>query len=116
MFYSDIGVKNNITILVLHIRRKHEIIKKTIYCVINIMSTEAELFTMRCDISQVSQIQGIMYIIIVINNILATKRIFDTSLHPYQIHFITISSNLKKFFNNNLSNMISFWNCLSDNK
>jgi len=53
---SDTSIKNNITTLILHIRREYEIIKKTIQHVMNITSTETELFAMRCDISQASQI------------------------------------------------------------
>ena len=53
---SNTSVKNNITTLVLYIRREHEIIKKTIYHVMNVMSTKTELFAMRCNISQASQI------------------------------------------------------------
>ena len=109
-------VQNNIATSVLHIRREHEIIKKTIYHVINDIFTEAELFTMRCGISQASQIQDITYIIVTTNAILAAKRIFDVFLHLYQLNFIVISSDLKKFFNKNSSNIISFWDCSSDNK
>ena len=73
------------------------------------MFTKAELFAIRlakrCGISQASQIQGIN-IIVVTNNIPAVKRIFDTFLHLYQIHSIIISSDLKKFFNKNSSNII----------
>jgi len=116
LIISDTSVKNNIIILVSHIRREHEIIKKTIHHVINIMFTETELFAIRCDISQVSQIQGIIHIIIVINPILATKRIFNIFLHPYQLYSIVISSDFKKFFNKNLNNMISFWDYPNDNK
>jgi len=70
------------------------------------MFTKAELFAIRCSISQVSQIQDIIYIIVVTNNIPAVKRIFDTFLYQYQIHSIIISSDLKKFFNKNSSNII----------
>ena len=72
------------------------------------MFTKAELFAIRCSISQASQIQGVTYIIVITNAILATKRIFDTSLHLYQLNFIVISNNLKKFFNKNLSDIIIF--------
>ena len=82
----------------------------------NVMLTKAEIFAIRCSISQASQIQGVTYIIIITNAILATKRIFDTSLHLYQLNFIIISNNLKKFFNNDLSDIIIFWDCLSNNK
>ena len=50
------SVKNNIVILVLDIRRGHKIIKKTIHHVMNIMSTKAKLFAIRCNTSQTSQI------------------------------------------------------------
>ena len=49
----------------------------------NVMSTETELFVMRCSIGQVSQIQNITYIIIVTHTIPATKRIFDIFLYSY---------------------------------
>ena len=54
LIISDASVKNNIATSVLHIRREHKIIMKTIYHTMNITSTEAELFAIRCDISQVS--------------------------------------------------------------
>ena len=56
LYLSYISVKNNIAILVLHIWRGHEIIAKTVYHVMNILSTKAELFAIRCRISQASQI------------------------------------------------------------
>ena len=56
---------------------------KTIYHAMNVISTEAELFAIRCGISQASQIQGFTCIIIVTDIILAAKRIFDMSLHLY---------------------------------
>ena len=82
----------------------------------NVTSTEAKLFAIRYCISQASQTQGIAYIVIITDAILATKRIFDISLYPYQLHSIVIFNNLKKFFNKNSSNTISFWDCSSDNK
>ena len=72
---SSISIKNNIATFVLYIRREHSIIVKTDYYSINVLFTEAKLFTMRCDISQVSQIQDIIHIIVVITNvILVAKR------------------------------------------
>jgi len=51
LIISDVSVQNNITILVLHIWREHEIITKTIHHAINVTSTEAELFAIRYSIS-----------------------------------------------------------------
>ena len=71
---SSISVKNNIATSVLYIKREHSIIVKTDYYLINILFTEAKLFTMRCDISQVSKIQDVIHIIIITNVILVAKR------------------------------------------
>jgi len=56
---------------------------KTIHYTINILFTKAKLFAVRCGISQVTQIQGITQIIIVINAIPVAKRIFGTSHYLY---------------------------------
>jgi len=48
---SDTSVKNDIVISVSHIRREHEIIKKTIHHAMNVISTRAEIFVIRCGIS-----------------------------------------------------------------
>ena len=50
------------------------------------------------------------------NTILVAKRIFDTFHHLYQLYSITIFNNLRKFFNKNTNNTITFWNSLSNNK
>jgi len=116
LIISNASVKNNIVTLVSYIQRKHKIIMKTIHHAINVTSTETKLFAVRYNISQASQIPGITHIVIVTNTIPAAKRIFDMSLHPYQPHSIAIFSNLRRFFNKNSGNMISFWDCPSGNK
>ena len=110
------SVKNNIAILVLHIWREYKIIVKTIHYTMNILLTEAKLFTIKCSISWTSQIQGITYIIIITDVIYTTKHIFNISIYLYQLHIIIISNNLRNFFNKNTSNSISFWNCSSNDK
>jgi len=116
LIITNTSVKNNITTIILHIQRKHRIIMKTVHHTINVMSTKAKIFAIRCGISQVSQIQDVTCIVIITDTIPAAKRIFDTSLYLYQLHSITISSNLRKFFNKNSSNSISFWDCSSNDK
>jgi len=49
----------------------------------NILSTEAKLFIIRCGISQATQIQGVKQIIIIIDAILVVKRILNTSHYLY---------------------------------
>ena len=110
------SVKNNITILVSHIWREYKIIVKTIYYTMNILLIKAKLFTIRCNISWTSQIQGITCIIIITDIIHTTKQIFNISIYLYQLHIIIISNNLRNFFNKNTSNSISFWNCSSNDK
>jgi len=62
--------------------------------------------------------QDIIYIIVIIDTIPATKHIhiFDTFIHLYQLHSTAISNNLRDFFNKNSNNLISFWNYPSSNK
>ena len=55
-----------------HIQREYEIITKTVYQIINVLSTKAEIFAIRCGICQASQMQGITSIVIHI-----AKYIFD---------------------------------------
>jgi len=60
----------------------------------NVLSTEAKIFAIRCGICQVSQMQYISHIIVIIDAIHADKHIFDMFIHPYQLQSIAISSNL----------------------
>ena len=71
------------------------------------MSTEAELFAIRYSINHATQLYNVKHIVIM-DAILAAKLIFDTSIHPYQLYSIAISSDLREFFNKNLINPISF--------
>jgi len=112
----DASVKNNVATLVSYICRRQDIIAKTMYYAINIMSTEAESFVTRYGINHTTQIQDVAYIIIIMNVIPAAKCIFDTSIHPYQLHSITISKDLREFFNKNSINLISFYDCPSSDK
>ena len=84
-----------------------------LYHAINIISMEAELFTIRCGINQAVQIPGSFCIIIITDAIHVAQRIFDFSIHLYQLQSITISKDLQEFFNNHLDNSIEFWDCPS---
>jgi len=113
---SNASVKNNIITLVLHIHRGQDIIAKTVYHLMNIMSTKTELFSIRCGINYVTQMQDIAYIIVITDIIPATKCIFDTSIYLYQLNSITISNDLRDFFNKNSNDSILFCDCLNSNK
>ena len=115
LIITNASVKNNVASSILHIHREQNI-AKNIHHTMNITSTLVELFAIRCGINQTIQLQDIDYIIIVIDPILAAWHIFDMSIHLYQLNSITISNDLRVFFNKNSNNMISFWDCLSSNK
>ena len=116
LIISDMSVKSNIITLVSYIQRGHKMIVKTIHHAMNILLTEAELFAIRCGINQVYQMQGVTCIVVITDTIHAAKHIFIMSIHLYQLHIIAISNNLRKFFDKNTSNLISFWDCSSNNK
>ena len=80
---SDANIKNNVTISIAHVHSLLNSVKKTIHYVVNIMFTEAELFTIRCDINQAIQIPNVIYIIIVIDTIHIAHYIFDSLIYPY---------------------------------
>ena len=63
------SVLKNVTTSVLYIYRGQDIIK-TMYHVMNITSTKAELFAIRCSINCITQIQDIAHIIVITNAIL----------------------------------------------
>ena len=48
---TDVSIKDDIATSVMHSHRKHAIISKTVHHTINVTSTKAELFTIRCSIS-----------------------------------------------------------------
>ena len=87
-----------------------------IYHVINITTTEAKLFEIRCGINQAIGIPNIKYIVIITDFLYAAKRIFDSSSHPYQIHSTAISWELRDFFKRDSNNCIKFWDCSSKEK
>jgi len=64
----------------------------------NVTSTEVKLFAIRYEINWAIQTQNTTHIIVITNTISAAKQIFDMSNHFYQLHSITIFSNLKGFF------------------
>jgi len=76
------SIKNQVAILIIHIHMHNNPTIKTINDVINITSTEAELFVIRYGINQATQIANINYI---------------------------ISTELRKFFIKDCQNSIKFW-------
>ena len=82
---SDTSIKNQVTIFIVYIYVYNLSIIKTIHHAINIISTEAELFTIRCRLNQATQLTDIEYIIIITDSIYIAKKIFNSSVYLYQI-------------------------------
>ena len=55
---------------------------------------KAELFILRYGINQVVQVSGLPCIIVITDTLHAAKRIFDLSIHLYQLQLIAISKDL----------------------
>ena len=91
---SDITIKNQVTTSIAHIHSFNNPIIKTHHYTINIISTEAELFVIKCDINQATQMANINHIVIIMDLLHAVQRIFDSSIHPYQIQLAIISREL----------------------
>jgi len=82
---SDTSIKSNITISVIYDHLFNNPLKKTLHHAINVTSTEAELFSIRCGINQTIQIPSTSYIIIITDALHVIQRIFDLTIHLYQI-------------------------------
>jgi len=111
----DTSIRNNVATSIAHIHFFNNPLKKTLHHVINITSTKAELFAIRCRINQVVQISGSSHIIVIMDALHAAQN-FDSSVHPYQLQLITILKELRAFFNSHSDNSIEFWDCSSNKK
>jgi len=86
---------------------------KTVHHVVHVIGTEAELFAIRCSINQALKFDNVLKVIVITNSIHAVKKIFEPTVHPYQVQSVTILSNLHKFFRCHKNNSIKFWECPS---
>ena len=110
---SDASIKNNVTMSIAYIHNHDKPLIKTIHHAVNVTSMEAELFTIRCGINQATYINNIFKIIVITDSIHVVKRIFDPSVHPFQVQSAAILSDLRYFFNCHANNSIEFWKCPS---
>ena len=91
---TDASVKNNVTTSISHIHICNKPITKTLHHTLNVTSTEAELFAIRCGINQAVNYNDISKIIVVTDSIHAARKIFDPSTHPFQKHLASILNEL----------------------
>ena len=113
LIVSDASIKHDIATLVSHIHMRDKPLIKTVHYTVFITSTEAELFTIRCSLNQAYNKEEISKIIVITDFIHMAKKIFDTKLHPYQIHTTAILKELRQFFSKRQENHIEFWECSS---
>jgi len=110
---TNASIKNDIAMSISHVHSANKPLIKTVHHASFVTSTEAELFAIRCSINQACSLNNVSKIIVVTDSIHAAKKIFDSDVHPFQIHSAAILSKLRKFFNSNESNSIEFWECPS---
>jgi len=107
------SIKNNVAVSIAHIHVHNKLMVKTLYHAINVTSSEAKFFAIRCDIIQAICSHEISKIIVIMDFIHAAKKIFDLSLHMLQKQAVLILKDLREFFNHHHENIINFWKCLS---
>ena len=105
---TDANIKNNVAMSISHIHIHDKPITKTLHHALNIMSSEAELFTIRCSINQATNNSKISKIISVMDSIHIAKRIFDLFSYLFQKHLVSILKDLQTFFSCHLENYIEF--------
>ena len=113
---SDTSIKNHVATSISYIHSYNKPVVKTMYRAINITTTEAELFTIHCGINKAVTNSDVNHIVIITNSLYTAKRIFNSSVHPYQIHSAAISQELREFFSKDSHNCIKSWDCPSKQK
>jgi len=108
-----VSVKNNVALSIAHIHVFNKPTVKTLHHTINITSSEAKFFAIRCGINHNVLLHETSKIIVVTDSIHVAKKIFDPSLHMLQKQAAFILSELREFFNHHNMNTIEFWECPS---
>jgi len=103
---TDTSIKNNVATSIAYIHVCDKPVIKTIHHAVNVLTTEAELFAIRCGINQATNIPDILKIVIITDSLHTSQRIFDSSVYPYQIHAAAISKELRRFFIKSCNNSI----------
>ena len=65
---------------------------------VHVTSTEAELFAIKYSINQASNFNNMSKIIVATDFIHMARKIFELSVHPYQVQSAAILSDLRSFF------------------
>jgi len=113
---SDTSIKNQVATFIAHIHIHDIPIVKTVHYAVNVTFIKAKLFVIRCGLNQTTQLTNIEHIIVVTDSIHTAKKIFNSSIHLYQVQTLSISKELREFFIRNHHNSIEFWDYLSQDK
>ena len=97
---TNASIKNNIIMSITHIHIHDHLISKILYHIINVMSTEAKLFAVRCGINQAINTDNISKVKVITYSLHSVK-IFNPSLHPYQSCLNFVLKKLWIFFSQN---------------
>jgi len=71
------------------------------------------LFAIRCGINQALNLDNVSKVIVITDSIHVARKIFEPSIHSYQVQSAAIFSDLHKFFTRHKNNFIEFWECPS---
>jgi len=80
---TDTSIKNNVATSITYKDVCHKPVIKTLYHIVNVTTTEAELFAIRCDINQTTSISSISKIVVITDSLHAAQRIFNSSLYSF---------------------------------
>jgi len=74
LIITDASIKNNIATSISHTHIHNKPVTKTLHHVVNVISTEAELFAIRCSINQATKTNDISKIIVITDSIHTAKK------------------------------------------
>ena len=94
LIIMDASIKNNIATSISYVYIHNKLITKTLYYAVNIMSTKAKLFAIRCGINQATNSTSISKIIIITNSIHVARKIFDLLSYIFQSYATIILKEL----------------------
>ena len=112
----DASIKNQVTTLISHVYSHDRPVIKTVHHTVNIITTKAKLFMIRCRINQAIHLPNFSKILVITDSIHVARRIFDLTSHLYQAQSAAISGELREFFKKASSNSINLWDCPSNCK
>jgi len=113
---ADGGVKNGTITAISHIWHANTRIKRLQMHAMNASSTEAEIMAMRIGLEFALSIEDIKHITLITDSIHAAKKIFDTTIHPYQSLITPLATKIHEFFAKLADHIISIWHYPSNLK